>query len=147
MISNFEQRVQKLFKAANFIQDLGIEMVLCEPGICKTELILAPKHLQQDGFVHAGVQATIADHTAGAAGCSIISDDQIVLSVEFKINLLRPAKGKQLFCEAEVLKPGKTLIIVESSVWTGENENKKMTAKSTVTLAVVAKSTLEKSSK
>ena len=49
------------------IADLGIEPISAADGTCVTYLDLQPRHLQQDGFVHAGVQATMADHTAGGA--------------------------------------------------------------------------------
>ncbi len=57
--------------------------------------------------VHAGVQATIADHTAGGAATTLIDKGQFVLTVEFKINLLRVTRGDSLLCRAQVLKPEK----------------------------------------
>ena len=70
--------------------------------------------------MHAGVQATMADHTAGGAAATMIEPDHIVLTVEFKINLLRAAKGERLTCHSQVLKPGSRLIVVESEVLCGK---------------------------
>jgi len=122
-----------------FITDLGLDVVSLEPGRCETELIIQPKHLQQDGFVHAGVQATVADHTAGAAGASLIAADELVLSAEFKINLLRAAKGQKLKCIATVLKPGNQLTIVESELYCENSQGSKLVSKTTVTLAILKK--------
>ena len=88
--------IQRIFRAARFISDLGIELDSVGNGECVTALDLQDRHLQQDGYVHAGVHATIADHTAGVAAATLLRDRQMVLSVEFKINLLRAAKGDRL---------------------------------------------------
>ena len=102
-----------------------------------TNLIARPEHLQQDGFFHAGVQATLADHTAGAAAATLMAPGEIVLTAEFKINLLRPAQGERLRGRADVLRAGKTLTIVESSVFAQNDHQEKLVAKAMVTLALV----------
>lgn len=135
---SYEQKVQEIFSRANFIQDLGINLVDLGPGWCESRLEVKPRHLQQDTFIHAGVQATMADHTAGASAATLIKADRTVLTVEFKINLLRPAVGEHLRCKAHVLRAGKTLIIAESEVYAGDGSQEKLCAKATVTLAVVA---------
>lgn len=136
---NFRRKVQEIFERAAFIEDLGIKLGEMGVGWCETTLDILPRHLQQDSFIHAGVQATMADHTAGGAGGSLIREDEIVLSVEFKINFLRPAVGQALRCKANILKAGKTLIVVESEVFTRDGTQEKLTAKATVTLAVKSK--------
>jgi uncharacterized protein (TIGR00369 family) len=98
-----------------------------------------PRHYQHHDFVHAGVQATIADHTAGAAATTLIRDTELVLSAEFKINLLNTARGEALRCRAEVLKAGRMLVVVESEVFAVSGEKERLVAKATVTLAVVAR--------
>ena len=65
-------------------------------GRFETELVIEPRHTQQDGFVHAGVMATMLDHTMGYAAFSTIEPDFRILSVEFKLNFLRPATGDKL---------------------------------------------------
>ena len=135
--NNYVVKTNQLFKEAAFVRDVGIQLVEVTPGYCLTTLPLEDKHLQQNGFVHAGVQATLADHTAGAAGGSLVPADKTVLSVEFKINLLRPAIGEKLVCEARVLKQGRTLTVTEAEVFVHAGEEKKLVSKATVTLAVV----------
>jgi uncharacterized protein (TIGR00369 family) len=136
---NFRRKVQEIFERAAFIDDVGIRLSGIGLGWCETTLAILPRHLQQDQFIHAGVQATMADHTAGGAGASVIKEDELVLSVEFKINFLRPATGQALRCKANILKAGKTLIVVESEVFTLYDAREKLTAKATVTLAVKSK--------
>jgi uncharacterized protein (TIGR00369 family) len=131
------REVERLFKAAPFIAELGLRLEALGPGECRTSLALAPRHLQQEGFVHAGVQATVADHSAGAAGATLLADGHHLLTAEFKINFLRAARGETLTCVSRVLKAGKTLTVVESEVYCGPPEGSLLVSKATVTLAVV----------
>jgi uncharacterized protein (TIGR00369 family) len=137
---NYSARVRSIFERAAFVNDVGIELQGLGDGWCETSLKILPKHLQQDDVVHAGVMATMADHTAGAAAGTLINEDQIVLTAEFKINLLRPGRGGGgLRCRSKVLKPGRMFTVVESEVFADLDGGEKMVAKALVTLAVVNK--------
>jgi uncharacterized protein (TIGR00369 family) len=129
--------VDRVFRAAPFIQQLGARLVRVSGGACESVLSLEQAHLQQDGYVHAGVQATLADHTAGAAAASLANEGQYVLTAEFKISLLRAARGDRLRCVARVLKPGSRLMFAESEVYCERGETAALVAKATVTLAVL----------
>jgi uncharacterized protein (TIGR00369 family) len=127
----------RVFRGAPFIADLGLQLDSLGPGACTSVLPLEHRHLQQDGFVHAGVQAAMADHTAGAAAATLLPPGRIVLTVEFKINLLRTAKGERLICHSKVLKPGTQLSVVESEVFCVALETELLVAKATATMAIV----------
>jgi uncharacterized protein (TIGR00369 family) len=131
------EELERIFNAAPFVANLGIRLVSLGSGTCETELVVGPRHLQQDGYVHAGVQATMADHTAGGAAATLIEPDHMILTAEFKINLLRAAKGDRLTCRSKVLKPGSRLIIVESEVQCDGQGTSKLVSKTTVSIAVV----------
>ena len=128
-----------MFEQAAFVNDLGIRLVDAGPGWCETELEVLPRHFQHHDYVHAGVQATMADHTAGAAATTLVGEHEYVLSAEFKINFLRPARGQQLRCRSQVLKPGRTLIVVESEILAGDREQSTLVAKAMFTMAILAK--------
>jgi uncharacterized protein (TIGR00369 family) len=132
------ERVAALYARAPFLVALGIRAESAEPGVVVAVLTVRPDHLQQDGFIHAGVQAALADHTAGAAAYTGVAPGETVLSVEFKLNLLRPATGTVLRARAEVLRQGRRLVVVEASVFVGPAEASVLVSKATVTLAVVA---------
>jgi len=129
---------RRLFKAAPFIERLGVELEAVSAGYCQTSLAVRPDHLQQNGVVHAGVIATLADHTAGGAAASVLGAGAYPLTAEFKINLLRPAKSDRLACRARVLKAGRTLVVAESDVVCADGAGEVLVAKAIVTLAVVA---------
>lgn len=124
---------------APFIRDLGIELVDFQPGRCETVLPLATRHCQHDGYVHAGVQATMADHTAGTAASTLMAAGERVLTAEFKINLLRPGRGERLRCVATVLKPGRRLSVAEAEVFSETGQDRSLIAKATVTLMLVTR--------
>ena len=131
--------MREIFDAAVFVGHLGIRVHRVEPGVCETTAQIQPFLLQQDGFVHAGVLATMADHTGGGAAGTLIRSDQGVLSIEFKINMLRPAKGLGLRCVSSVLRPGRTISVAESEVYSVAADGEEaLVAKAMVTLAVVA---------
>jgi uncharacterized protein (TIGR00369 family) len=129
--------LKRVFGAAPFITDVGIEPISAADGTCVTYLNLLPRHLQQDGFVHAGVQATIADHTAGGAAATLAQPGYIVLTTEFTIHLLRPARGQKLECVARVLKPGRMLTVVESEVYCHSESERVLVSKAIATIANV----------
>jgi uncharacterized protein (TIGR00369 family) len=131
------EKTRTIFSRAAFVGDLGIRLQDLGEGWCESVLEVAPKHLQQDGYIHAGVQATIADHTAGGAAGTLAAEGDLVLSVEFKINFLRPALGERLRCRATVLRKGKTLTVAESEVFAERDGNRKLVSKAMVTLALV----------
>jgi uncharacterized protein (TIGR00369 family) len=126
-----------IFAKATFLSELGIQLTDAGPGWCTAIAELSDRHLQHSGYVHAGVITTLSDHTCGGAAATLISSEENVLAVEFKINFLRPAATRKLRCKATVLKAGKRLFIVESDVFAVDNEKEVHVSTSLETVAVV----------
>ena len=114
---SFAEEVSKSFDAQSIMQVIGAELTSVEPGVVEISLPYRKDLTQQDGFLHAGIITTIADSAAGYAAFSLMPAGSSVLSVEFKVNLLRPAKGERFVARAEVIKPGKTLTVVRADVF------------------------------
>jgi uncharacterized protein (TIGR00369 family) len=133
----FEEKVRAIVDKAAFVGDVGIVVASLGLGWCESTIDVLPRHLQQNGYVHAGVLATMGDHTAGAAAGTLVGADEGVLTIEFKINLLRPARGPRVRCRSQVLRQGRMLTVVESEVFGPSQDGEKLVAKATVTLAVV----------
>jgi uncharacterized protein (TIGR00369 family) len=130
--------LRQLFRAAPFVADLGMDLESVGAGECVTVLNVAQRHLQQNGFIHAGVQATMADHTAGAAASTQVPAGCYVVTAEIKVSYLRAAKGEQLRCRSKVLKSGKQLAFVESEVFCTSAGKELLVAKASATMAVVS---------
>lgn len=130
------EAVNRIFYSANFVRDLDVRLAGVGEGWCETTLAVQERFRQQHGFVHGGVIAAVADHTAGGAARTV-SGSGDVLTLEFKINFLRPAAGNFLRCKATVLRAGKSSIVAEASVFMAAGEKEDLVAKLTETLFVI----------
>ena len=129
--------IERGFRDAPFIAHLGAELVDLGPGWCEARLELQPWHLQQTRVAHAGVVAALADHCAGGAASTELGAGEHVVTAEYKIHLLRGARGERLFCRADVLKRGQLLTVAESVVYAETDGKRELVAKLSATLAVV----------
>jgi uncharacterized protein (TIGR00369 family) len=128
--------VQAIFGDAAFVAHLGIKLEAAGQGWCETSLVVAPEHMQQHGYAHAGVVTTLADHTCGGAARSGVAAGADVITIELKINFLRPATAPRLRARGQTLKTGRTVIVVESEVRSADEPNV-LIAKCMSTLAVI----------
>ena len=113
----FAADVRKSFAAQSIMQTIGAQLSSVEPGIVEISLPYRTELTQQNGYLHAGIITTIADSAAGYAAFTLMPAGASVLSVEFKVNLLRPASGEMFLARAEVIKAGKTLTVVRADVF------------------------------
>jgi len=88
--------------------------------------------------------ATMADHTAGYSAFTIVDENFQILTVEFKINFLRPAFGDALVCRSKVIRDGSQIIIAESEVFDIRGKEETLAAKAMVTLMAVNKNKFKK---
>ena len=95
---------------------LGVELAHLAPGAVDLVVPFQQKLTQQHGYFHAGVTATIADSAAGYAALSLFAPGTGVLTTEFKINLLAPARGEKLIARGRAIKAGRTLTVCQSDV-------------------------------
>lgn len=113
----FADEVRQSFAKQTIMGLIGGTLTRVEPGVVEITLPYRADLTQQDGYVHAGIVTTIADSACGYAAYSLMPPESDVLAVEFKVNLLRPAKGETFVACAEVIKPGKTLTVVRADVF------------------------------
>jgi uncharacterized protein (TIGR00369 family) len=126
------------FAASPFMVDLGIVPIAVESGKVTTELKLAQRHTQHMGLAHAGVMATMADHSMGAAAQTMAPEGHWILTAELKTSLLRGGRGDRLVCEAQVLKPGRSITFTEAMVWAEWAGERTLVMKASATMAVTA---------
>lgn len=126
---NFAADVAASFAQQPIMNLIGARLARVEPGVVEIELPFRADLTQQNGYLHAGVVTTIADSACGYAAFSLMPAGSAVLSVEFKVNLLRPARGEFFVARADVIKAGRTLTVVRADVFaTGGNSENELVA-------------------
>lgn len=135
--SHFDERVRDSFSRQGAMQTLGACLGRVEPGAVDIELPWAPALTQQHGFLHAGMVATALDSACGYAGFTLMEAQAAVLTIEFKINLLGPARGERFRMEGRVIKPGRTITVCEGRAFAIENNQEKLVATMGCTLMAV----------
>ena len=114
---SFAAEIRASFAKQSVMELIGAKLIRIEPGVVEITVPYRADLTQQHGYLHAGVVTTIADSACGYAAYSLMPAGSEVLSVEFKVNLLRPARGNGFLARAEVIKPGKTLTVVKADVF------------------------------
>ncbi len=122
---SFAEEVKQSFAKQTIMGLIGAELSRVEPGLVEITLPYRPDLAQQQGYLHAGIVTTIADSACGYAAYTLMPPETEVLSVEFKVNLLRPAKGETFVAVAEVVKAGKRLTVVRADVFGMDHEGQR----------------------
>jgi uncharacterized protein (TIGR00369 family) len=129
------------FLRKDFVQGFpaycGVEVENIDYGVFQSKLNVRSEHKQQDGFVHAGVIATMADHTAGYSAYTVVPENMRILTIEFKINYFKPALGTTIICNSKLVNKGKTILVAESELFTISEENENLISKAIITLTAV----------
>lgn len=134
---DFEQRVRRSFGEQRVMGLIGATIAEVAHGHCEIHLPHHPDLTQQDGFVHAGIVSTIIDTAGGYAGYSVMPADSRVLTVEYKLSLVRPAAGELLIARAHVVKPGRTLVYTQGEVLAERGGERKLCATLSQTLICI----------
>jgi uncharacterized protein (TIGR00369 family) len=130
----YERRVRESFARQGLMRHLGAELVSLEPGEAVIRVPFCGELTQQHGYFHAGVTGSIADTACGYAAYTLMTAEDSVLTVEYKINLLAPADGEELVARARVVRSGKTLKVCMADVFVrkGAAENHCATVLATI---------------
>jgi uncharacterized protein (TIGR00369 family) len=108
---DFERRVHDSFAKQAFMATIGARLATVSPGQVTIELPFREDLVQQHGFLHAGVVTSVIDSACGYAALSVMPPGAAVLSVEFKVNLLKPAAGSLFRATGKVVRAGRTLTV------------------------------------
>lgn len=110
------ERIATSFSAQGLMATLGAELVLVSAGDVHIALRPRPELSQQHGFIHAGALTSVLDSACGYAALSVAPLGLDVLTVEFKINFVRPAVADRFVAIGRVAKAGKTLTVCQGEV-------------------------------
>jgi len=121
-----------------FTKASGFKVRDFEEGAVTLELTPREDLAQFMGYVHAGVVTGLADHAAGAAYASVLPEGRVCLTIELKINFMKPATGDTLAAEAKVISGGGTIGVVHANVYGEKNGARTLCATTIVTLRAVS---------
>jgi uncharacterized protein (TIGR00369 family) len=131
------ERVRASFAAQPVMATIGARLAEAAPGRVVITMAHRPELTQQHGFLHAGIVSTALDSACGYAGYSLMPADAAVLTIEFKINLLAPARGPWFRFEGQVVKAGRTISVVDGQAFQAADEHAEPSLFATMTATVM----------
>jgi uncharacterized protein (TIGR00369 family) len=135
---DYRAATMAVFDAQPAMRTLGITIVRIEPGEIELAMGYHAELTQQHGFVHAGIITAGLDNACGMAAFTLMPKGAGILTVEFKTNLLAPAKGERFIFRAGVVKPGRTLTVCEARAFAVQADAESLIATMTGTLMALA---------
>lgn len=134
---DFEARVRGSFARQTLMKTIGAFLIRVSRGEVEIELPFRDDLSQQHGFLHADIVTALADTACGYAALSLMPLDAAVLTVEFKVNLLSPAKSERVVARGRVMKPGRTLTVCAGDVVAVTNGEQKAIATMLATMMAI----------
>jgi len=123
---DYEERVRRTFANQPALGTFGITLARIEPGALELRMLYDARLSQQNGFLHGGVVSAGLDTACGLASYTLMPAHADILTVEFKINLLAPAKGQTFRFVGNVVKPGRTLVVSEGHAYASNDGREKL---------------------
>jgi uncharacterized protein (TIGR00369 family) len=133
----YKAKVKKSFNRQAIMKTIHASIISIEPGKVELAFPYQTCLTQQHGFIHAGIVSTVLDSACGYAAFSLMTEGAAVLSIEFKINFLSPAKGKLFRAVGTVKKPGRNITVTEGEMFTTIDGEQKLLATMTGTMMSV----------
>lgn len=130
----YEARLRGSFGRQGLMRHLGARLDAVSPGRCTVAVDFRPELAQQHGYFHGGVIGALADNAGGYAAFSLVGATESVLTVEYKVNLLAPARGTLLQAVGEVVRAGRTLTVSDVRIMVSDHAETRLCATATVTL-------------
>jgi uncharacterized protein (TIGR00369 family) len=114
---NYVERVKTAFGSQGFLRYVNARIEELAPGRCVIAADFRSELAQQNGFFHGGLIGTIADAAGACAAATLIETRQWMLTAEYKINFLKPAKAPRLRAVGEVVRAGRTLTVSQVNLY------------------------------
>ena len=135
---DFETRIRDSFSRLAAMHTLGAVLGRVAPGEVEIEMPYRADLAQQHGYMHGGIITAILDSACGYAALSLSATDTAVLTVEYKVNFIAPAKGERFVARGEVLRPGATVTVCKGDVVAIEDGEEKLVTTMLTTLMFLA---------
>lgn len=125
---DYQTKVHNSFDRQEIMKTVNASILAVRPGEVEIQFPYHKKLTQQHGFIHAGIVSTVLDSACGYAAFSLMPAEAAVLTIEFKINLLSPAKGEQFRAVGTVKKPGRNITVTQGELFSYEGGEQKLLA-------------------
>ncbi|WP_193176261.1 PaaI family thioesterase [Oricola nitratireducens] len=136
-MQEFERRTRDSFARQPAMETFGATLETVREGHAEIHLPYDRKLTQQHGFLHGGVVSAALDSACGFAALTTMPPEAGILTIEFKINLLAPAKGERFRFEGNVVKSGRTITVVDGTAYATAGGNEKRIATMTATMMAI----------
>jgi uncharacterized protein (TIGR00369 family) len=123
MNQELKEYLEERLQNNHFIHYMGLVLEEVDTGMASMSITIETQHLQQNGFMHGGVTATLCDVTTGIAAYTTVPKEKNVVTADLKISYLNPSTSKKVFATARVKKAGKFLIFCEAEVFDDRGED------------------------
>ena len=134
---DFEAKVRESFGKQTAMQTLGAVMNRVVPGEVEIEMPYRADLAQQHGFIHGGIVTAIVDSACGYAAFSLSAPETAVLTVEYKVNFVAPARGELLLARGRVVRPGGTVTVCKGDVLACDGREEKLVASMLTTMMLM----------
>jgi uncharacterized protein (TIGR00369 family) len=134
---SFEARVRASFARQQMMETIGAVLEHVAPGEVEIRVPFRDAISQHHGFVHAGAITTAVDTACGYAALTLMPPGAGVLSIEFKVSLMSPAKGDAIVARGRVVKPGRNVTFCQGDVFAVERGAEKLVATMSATMMTV----------
>ncbi|MGE0884314.1 MAG: PaaI family thioesterase [Blastocatellales bacterium] len=135
---NYKKHLEQGFAAQQVMEKIGATLISVKPGQVEIGLNFREDLTQQHGYLHAGIITTIVDSACGFAAYSLMPTGSEVLTVEYKVNLMAPARGEKFIALGRVIKPGRTLTVCAGDVFAIEGKERRQIAMMQATMIRLA---------
>lgn len=125
MDEDFESRIRSSFEKQGIMHTIGGRLLKVEPGEVHIGFPFSDALTQQHGFIHAGILTTVVDSACGYAASTLMPAESEVLTVEYKVNFISPAKGEKFLAVGQVFKPGRSLTVCRGEVFAKDDSGYK----------------------
>ncbi len=89
---------------------LGARIVEAGEGFCTLEVPFSEDVTQQERYFHGAVIGAVGDNAGGYAALTLAPPDREVLTVEYEVNFLVPARGERFVARGEVVTAGRLFV-------------------------------------
>jgi len=117
------ERVVASFATQGLMDTLGARLGSVTAGEVQIDMPFSSRLSQQNSYVHAGAITSIVDSACGYAAMTEAPPDHGVVTVEFKVNFMRPAIGEYFRAIGRVINAGRQLTVCsgEARAFTGDD--------------------------